>query len=53
MRSFEEATRTFHDDLHVVDQAMDYVQSLGNSYLGLLKSESIQSLKDQLDVLFA
>jgi hypothetical protein len=53
MRPFEEATRTFHYDLHVVDQAMDYVESLGNSHLGLLESESIQSLKDRLDVLFA
>jgi hypothetical protein len=33
--------RTFHYDLHVVDQTMDDVQCLSNCYLGLLEGESI------------
>jgi hypothetical protein len=33
--------RTFHYDLHIVNQTMDDVQRLGNCYLGLLEGESI------------
>jgi hypothetical protein len=32
---------------------MDNIKSLGNGYLGLLKGESIESLKDGFNVLLA
>ena len=34
--------RTFHYYLHVIDQAVDNVQSLRSSRLRFLKSESIE-----------
>jgi hypothetical protein len=43
--------RTLHYDLHVVDQTMDDIKSLGNGYLGLLEGESIQSREDRINVL--
>jgi len=33
--------RTFHYYLHVIDQAMNHIESLGNGQLGLLEGQSI------------
>ena len=44
---------TFHYDLHIVDQTINNVKGLGNGQLGLLESESVQSLKGRFYVLFA
>ena len=38
--------RTFHYYLHVVDQAINHIESLGNGQLGLLEGQSIQTLKN-------
>ena len=42
--------RTFHYCLHVIDQAMNHIESLGNGQPGLLEGQSIQSLKDGFDI---
>jgi len=38
--------RTFHHHLHVIDQTIYYIERLGSSYLGLLESEPIETLKN-------
>jgi hypothetical protein len=45
--------RTFHDDLHVIDQTIDDVQGLSNGHLGLLEGESIEPLEDRFNVFFS
>jgi len=42
--------RTFHHDLHVIDQTIYYIERLGSSQLGLLEGESIEALKNRFDV---
>jgi len=43
--------RTFHYRLHVVDQAINSIESLSNGQLGLLERQSIQTLKNCFNVL--
>ena len=38
--------RTFHHDLHTIDQTTDDIESLGNGHLRLLSREPIESLED-------
>jgi len=38
--------RTFHYCLHVVDQAINHIESLGNGQLGLLEGQPVQTLKN-------
>ena len=42
--------RTFHYYFHVIDQTMNYIESLGNGQFGLFEGESIQTLKNCFDV---
>ena len=37
---------TFHHDLHVIDQAVYYIERLGSGHRGLLKGKSIETLEN-------
>jgi len=45
--------RTFHYNLHVIDQPIDDAQGLGNGRLRLLERESIEPPQDRFDLIFA
>ena len=45
--------RTFHHDLHTIDQTTDDIESLGNGHLRLLSREPIESLEDRFDFVFS
>jgi len=45
--------RTFHHDLHVIDQTIDDIESLDNDHLGLLSRESIEPLEDRFDFILS
>ena len=44
--------RTFHHDLHVFRQAVQYIEGLRNCCPRLLVGESIESLKNRFDFFF-
>jgi len=43
---YEQTMRTFHHNLHVIDQTIYYIERLGSSHPGLLDGESIETMKN-------